>query len=182
MKVSQIIGATLCICALAVFAVWALWPTRPTPYSEPAASCFLVSGYSRTNDSLVVQVIFTNQYRRAILYQDPTGTGGLGVRVNVTTKTGETNFPSGDLGNAGWYSLRAGAAKGFSITLPGDTVSWRASTALLAPSARMRFQIKCTDAGLYRVFTADTIESIASLVPNRISSKWEIQSAEFRVP
>jgi hypothetical protein len=179
MKVSRIIGTSLCVCVLATFVLWALWPT---PYFEPAANCFLVRGYSRTNDSIVVQVIFTNQYRRAILYQDPTGTAGPGVKVSVTTKTGETNFPSGDLGNAGWHSLRAGATKGFSVTLPGDTVSWRASTALLAPSARMRFLIQCTDAGLYRLLNENTIESIASLVPNRMSSKWEIQSAEFRVP
>ena len=179
MKVSRIIGASLGICAMATFVLWALWPT---PYSEPVGNCFLVKGYLRTNDSLVVQVILTNQYRRAILYQDPTGTAGPGVKVDVTTKTGETNYQSGDLGNAGWHSLRAGATKGFSITLPGDTVSWRASTALLAPSARMRFQIKCTDLGVYKLLNYNTLESIASLVPNRMSSKWEIQSAEFEVP
>lgn len=183
MKVRRILPVGLCICALAIFALWvALRTFWPIPTYNPATDCFLVSGYSRTNGSLVVQVILTNRYHHPILYQDPTGTAGPGVKVNAFTGTGITNFESGDLDNAGWFNLRAGSTRAFSVALPGDTASWQMSTALLAPSARMRFRILCTDLGLYKVFKDDTIEAIAFWFPNQMNSKWDIQSTKIIVP
>ena len=167
------------ICALGLVAFWAFCRV---PYYDPAVNCFLVSGYSKINDSLVAQLILTNPYPQTIRYQDPTGAAGPGVKVSVRSQAGVTNYRCGDVSNAGWFNLRSGATKNFSVPLPEDTVSWRISTLFLAPSARMRFRIICTDAGLYRRFKYDTLEAFASCVPDRTDPGWEVQSDEVAVP
>lgn len=179
MKVRRIIGVCLGICLLAILALRAFWHTR---YKDPMENCLHLSSYTRTSNSLVVHMVLTNQYRRMILYQDGIGFSGLGVKVTVNTKTSVTNFESGDLDNAGWYRLRAGERRMFSLALPEDTVSWRVSTSLLAPSPRMSFMFACDDAGLRKWINYRAIEFVSNWIPKRMDPKWVVESDQLKIP